>query len=303
VALYILNHKRAHLRDLERRFGVEIFVEADESLTGAVNHALERGEPARGVQAEPEPAQRPGYGAGPDDDFPVEETPEPEAEEEEVETVAEVEDETESEEEAEGAEATGEDGRRRRRRRRRRGERPAGEIVAADAPQPTDDGLAVVAEIGGDFNQAAAGSGEEARPNGLRRRRSRRGRRDRFGPRFGEAGQPETAEGEGGEETPTLPLYGDPLLGGIEASEDAPASIAEALEPPLPTEYAPAETHTPAPPVEAAPESRPEPVAEAAPEPEAASEPAPEPEPAADEPPRPRRTGWWSRAKSTLVGE
>jgi ribonuclease E len=313
VALYILNHKRAHLRDLERRFGVEIIVEADESLTGAVNHALERGEPARGVQAEPEPAQRPGYGAVSDEDFPVEETPEPEAEEEEVETVAEAPEE-EADEDAEAAEGSEEDRRRRRRRRRRRGERPAGELVAADAPQPTDDGLAVVAEIGGDFNQAAAGSGEEAgRPNGLRRRRSRRGRRDRFGPRFGEAGQPETAEGEASENA-ELPLYGDPMLGGIEAAagmDDAPASIAEALEPPLPTDLPPAEAY--APPAEPAPteevsEPQPEPVAEAAPEPapapaEAAAESTPEPEPAADEPPRPRRTGWWSRAKSTLVGE
>ena len=34
VALYILNQKRAHLRDLERRFGVAVLVEADDSLTG-----------------------------------------------------------------------------------------------------------------------------------------------------------------------------------------------------------------------------------------------------------------------------
>ena len=48
VALYILNQKRAHLRDLERRFGVAIMVEADDSLTGANYHSLERGEPASG---------------------------------------------------------------------------------------------------------------------------------------------------------------------------------------------------------------------------------------------------------------
>ncbi len=44
-------------------------------------------------------------------------------------------------------------------------------------------------------------------------------------------------------------------------------------------------------------------VAEEAEETEEAAESAPEPEPAADEPPRPRRTGWWQRAKSTLVGD
>src|SRR5271156_368776 len=52
VALYILNQKRAHLRDLERRFGVVILVEADDALTGSNYHAIERGEPASGVRTE-----------------------------------------------------------------------------------------------------------------------------------------------------------------------------------------------------------------------------------------------------------
>ena len=172
--------------------------------------------------------------------------------------------------------------------------------MTADAPQPTDDGLAVVAEIGGDFNQVTTPPGEEGgRPNGLRRRRSRRGRRDRFAPRFEENGQPEATEGEpseGGEEA--TPSYGEPELGGVEAAagmDHEPASIAEALEPPPPIEY-PLEAAA-----EPAPAAQPEPAIAAAPEPE--PEPEAEPEPAADEPPRPRRTGWWSRAKSTLVGE
>ena len=55
VALYILNQKRANLRDLERRFGVAIVVEADDTLTGANYHAIERGEPAAGVKSEAEP--------------------------------------------------------------------------------------------------------------------------------------------------------------------------------------------------------------------------------------------------------
>src|ERR1700689_1333645 len=52
VALYILNHKRSHLRDLERRFAVSIIVAADDSPGGANYHALERGEPAAGVKAD-----------------------------------------------------------------------------------------------------------------------------------------------------------------------------------------------------------------------------------------------------------
>src|SRR5205085_4196455 len=57
VALYILNQKRAHLRSIEDRFGVSITIAADDALTGTTYHAIERGEPARGivesVRAEP----------------------------------------------------------------------------------------------------------------------------------------------------------------------------------------------------------------------------------------------------------
>ncbi len=53
VALYILNQKRSHLQELERRFGVHITVAADDSLTGATYHALERGELASGARVSP----------------------------------------------------------------------------------------------------------------------------------------------------------------------------------------------------------------------------------------------------------
>ncbi len=84
----------------------------------------------------------------------------------------------------------GEMGRRRRRRRRRRGgERSFGENPPQDAPQPTDDGLAVVAEIGGDL-QAPSGDADAfdrrgPRDEEERHRRSRRSRggRNRFSPR------------------------------------------------------------------------------------------------------------------------
>jgi len=184
VALYILNQKRVHLRDLERRFGVVIMVEADDTLTGANYHALERGEPASGVRApDSELEHRPaGYGAPEEEEeFFIEETPEAEDEIEVGETEASEDESEETEAEGGEGEATGDDAdrsrRKRRRRRRRGGERPAGEIISADAPQPTDDGLAVVAEIGGDFSQVVPVEGEEGgRPNGPRRRRSRRGR-------------------------------------------------------------------------------------------------------------------------------
>ena len=218
VALYILNQKRAHLRDLERRFGVAIFVEADDTLTGSNYHAFERGELATGQRAaEAEVEHRPaGYGASAaEEDLAVDEAPEVEEEAEAVEPEAVEEEfepgEAEGEAEGEGARAEGEAGgeegergrRRRRRRRRRSGERPTGEFVPADAPQPNDEGLAVVAEIGGDFSQPATPQPEaedaSSRAPGARRRRSRRGRRG-GGDRFQNVGPEGAGEETGGEE-------------------------------------------------------------------------------------------------------
>ena len=56
VALYILNQKRAHLHEIEKRFGVMVTVVADDTLTGAVYHALERGELASGPRLPLAPA-------------------------------------------------------------------------------------------------------------------------------------------------------------------------------------------------------------------------------------------------------
>ncbi|MFD0937918.1 ribonuclease E/G, partial [Methylobacterium trifolii] len=47
VALYILNQKRAHLRELEIRFGVTVTIAADERLPATTAFQLDRGEPAQ----------------------------------------------------------------------------------------------------------------------------------------------------------------------------------------------------------------------------------------------------------------
>ena len=57
VALYMLNQKRAKLVELEQRFGVTLTVAADQTLTGMVYHAIERGELATPAVA---PAAAPG---------------------------------------------------------------------------------------------------------------------------------------------------------------------------------------------------------------------------------------------------
>ena len=44
VALYVLNHKRAHLRALEERFRITITVSADPAVTGQQSYVVDRGE-------------------------------------------------------------------------------------------------------------------------------------------------------------------------------------------------------------------------------------------------------------------
>jgi ribonuclease E len=44
VALYVLNHKRAHLRALEERFRITITVSADPAVTGQQSYVIDRGE-------------------------------------------------------------------------------------------------------------------------------------------------------------------------------------------------------------------------------------------------------------------
>jgi ribonuclease E len=45
VALYILNQKRAHLSEIEQRFGLSITVAADETIANGAHFVVERGEP------------------------------------------------------------------------------------------------------------------------------------------------------------------------------------------------------------------------------------------------------------------
>ena len=304
VALYILNQKRINLRDLERRFGVMIVVEADDALTGANYHAIERGEPATGVKSEPEPVNAPAEDITPI----IEEAATIEAEDEEaLEAPGEENEEAARTSDRGASQEEGDAGRRRRRRRRRRGgERSYGDSVSQDAPQPTDDGLAVVAEIGGDlvtpssegdaFDRRSPRADEERRrrPRGSRGERSRFRRRDGDGTEPGAPGfdsPPSLALEEGfaaseADYAPTPPAgdafsqeetMADPAPVAAEreaeAGDAAPsgASAEPNLEPPAPAEAEPARAETP--------ES-----------------------PPASEPPRPRRSGWWQRARATVIG-
>ena len=324
VALYILNQKRGHLHDIEARFGVSIMVAGDETLTGTVHHALERGE----LASPPPELRRPDLvridSIIPED---IEEEVE-ETEEEEEETVEGAESEAEGEG-AEGSESAREaEASRRRRRRRRRGGRTdrEGGFLPTDAPQPSDTGMAIMAEIAGDIPGSLAeatvsdgdsdeaeaegfdaeGNGEEA---GRRRRRSRRGGRNRRRER-GEG------EGEAGSETGS-PEEGALISAGpvddFAPALESPAAPVEITAPAFAQPHVHVEPHAevPAPVVAQAPVEAPVAVA-VAPQPVVVEAPAPEPAPVRETPPplpeapidpnRPKRSGWWQRAKQSFGG-
>ncbi len=327
VALYILNQKRGHLRELEVRFGVTITIAADERLAATAAFQLDRGETAQR-------AEGPVTGVRAQAISPTTELEDEDEEIDEAEAGVEAEAEPEGDTEEGRTEAREDgtrdegDGRRRRRRRRRRGGRADGraedgrsEEEHQDGARPDEDGrdedwdgeeparteepvgepaADAVAAGSGDADETVAGR-DEAVPaedeGGRRRRRGRRGGRGR-----GEGRTRETAE-----------------------TEDAPASaedvVALSAEEPV-SERAVAEIVEAAPaaargetavdlPVAAAPEpdaaERPAANGTAYPAPEAAVEHAPEPvavvlTPPAD-PDRPKRAGWWSRTKAALTGE
>ncbi|HEX7924233.1 MAG TPA: ribonuclease E/G, partial [Bradyrhizobium sp.] len=121
VALYVLNHKRGHLRDLEDSFRVSLSIVADATVHGQQSYIIDRGEQVHTLEAAKallaaQAAAAPAQVDEPDDE---EELFEYEAEIETDETEGLVDDRAAGEE-AGAAEGDG-DGQRRKRRRRRRG--------------------------------------------------------------------------------------------------------------------------------------------------------------------------------------
>ena len=142
IAIYVLNHKRAHLRELEERFRLALTISADAAIGGQTPFMIERGEQIHSLdQARAIAAAQPAPAAvvEPEEEFePLAEGEEDEEAEAEAIAGDESDAGTEGEEFAEEgpgeddrhdeAHATGEagDGGRRRRRRRRRGRRGEG---------------------------------------------------------------------------------------------------------------------------------------------------------------------------------
>jgi ribonuclease E len=183
VALYVLNHKRGHLRDLENAFKVSLSVVADATVSGQQSYIIDRGEQVHTLEAAK--ALLAAQAAA----FPSQAEEAYDDEEFDIETESEVEtDETEglTDDAAEAAVGEGEgEGQRRKRRRRRRGR---GE--QRDGGAPREDGEAI--RIAGEAVEGATAEDGEAdedegddqpgmiradQPGNGERRPRRRGRR------------------------------------------------------------------------------------------------------------------------------
>lgn len=155
VALYVLNHKRAHLTDLEERFGLSIRVDADETITGEYCQIV-RGEKAEAAK------------------MPTMVTPETIDIDIELARDAELDAAAEAAEQEQIASDTGDDDEKpnpkKRRRRRRRGGRGEGDAEAT-ASENADE-----ADADATINAETSEDGEAA-PKKKRRRRGRRGGR------------------------------------------------------------------------------------------------------------------------------
>ena len=333
VALYVLNHKRGHLRDLENSFKVSLAVVADPSVAGQQSYIIDRGEQVHtleaakallAAQAASAPVQEDDTDED-DDGFDIE--TESEVETEESEGL--------SDEQPAAGEAGGDgDGQRRGRRRRRRrgrggngGEAREGdqqpredtELVQAAMAEPgeagvTDDGFAEDEESDEQpgFAGAEQGQNGERRP----RRRGRRGGRRRRGGR--EEGREDGLAGSISDElTPPPALEAADAVADFDGRSEPAPSIAQHAEPapayqPEAVESQPAAATAPLAEEAAADDkaarrrstvrekvsfaSSPSP--DAAPAmPVAVEHPAPSPateEPAPDGD-QPRKAGWWSR--------
>ena len=319
VALYILNQKRSHLHDIEKRFAVTVIVAADDTLTGAIYHAIERGDLASApVEFRPTSLVRIDSIA-PENDYI-------EAEDDVDEPDGESETEAEGDAEEPGAEAaSAEDSelrkRRRRRRRRGRGDRESGPFQAGDAPQPPDAALAVMAQVHGDLPVTLADAtlsdgesdeveasefeveGEAPRETGegdpRRKRRPRRGGRNRRdGERTDARGFVPPPEGEpqphfGETSTIEHAVHVDAPADAVDAQPYAGAAHAETMVAEPAAAYIPAarvEQHVDAI-TASAPKPTEPPPAHVAPLPEAHIDPT-----------QPKRGGWWQRAKQSFGG-
>jgi ribonuclease E len=340
VALYVLNHKRAHLQALEQRFKLTITVNADATVTGPISYVIERGEQVHTPEVAKALIAQSATSLAPELD-----AEDADADAEAIEEIEGAEDAGGESEAVDGEAAEGEENgkrRKRRRRRRRTGQPSAAEpaMAAGDTGGAADDEEEPEGEAAETAEAAANGAGGDA--DARRRRRGRRGRRGGRRERGEEDGATEraaapaefgtdgeTADPLAGVSAPqaepepfeTQPTYGKAAEPSHDDTSHAPhqhpapepaASPAPAAEeqPARPRrrstvrEPAPVFSEQAAAPAsfEAAPEPAPAPESVRTPQPVATPEPAVASEPSSPEADdnQPRRTGWWSRR---MMGE
>jgi ribonuclease E len=326
VAIYVLNHKRAHLRDLEQRFRVAITINADAAIGGQQSFVIDKGEQVHTLEAARAIAIQPTTVLPQHDEDEADEVAEADAEVE-SEAEAEGEDEAFEDEAAEEDQRTrpvhsdgrpaeqGESGVRRRRRRRRRGGRREGGEQFYDVGPRAEPGefAAQPAEPAGEYEGRPREVGGEGVGDAehRRRRRGRRGGRRRRG-REGEAFEaapglePELDSAIADFDRPPAPVYHEP-------APTYPEPVVDETRPAPPPQAPSPSAQAEAPPAEAESPRRRSTVREPAPlyfgdrpaeaEAPASVPPQPTPEPAAPAPEpadsagssQPRRTGWWSR--------
>ncbi len=333
VALYILNQKRAHLRELEVRFGVTVTIAADERLAATTPYQLDRGEPAQRAEGPVTGVRAVAVSPAMEIDEEVEE--EDLVEEAEAETEDEAQDGEGSGEGRAEAREDGEGRRRRRRRRRRGGRQETGEAngEAGDEPRHAaeDEGdaedeaepagtdeAAGTAEVASEDTAETEAAGEQAEDGEgrRRRRRGRRGGRGRSEGRGREAAASDETDADEAEPeavavlSPEEPVSAEVLAATVEAPDAGDTTTRDTTN----RDTTARETAVELPVAAAAPEpasqaEAAEAASAASPEPAPRTEAAPPPEPVAvvlsapSDPDRPKRAGWWSRTKAALTGE
>jgi ribonuclease E len=194
VALYILNQKRAHLSELEQRFGLGITVSADESIANGSHFQIERGEAVDIREPLPTSVQP--------DSVSFEDA----GEIDDSDSSPSVEQGDDRQDASESVEADEAGGRRRRRRRRRKGGEatPAADATGAEAStdEPSDDG-----EPSGDTDRGQRAEAEA--DDGDRQRKRRRGRRGGRRGRRGHNGEHAEPNENGGSQEPAPAAFAE----------------------------------------------------------------------------------------------
>lgn len=235
TALYVLNHKRANLVELEARFGLTITIEADETL-GTQHYAIFRGAIAEKPEGFVEVRSLPAYVEPdePEDEIVIEEEEEAAVQAEQPRQPQQQGQHQQRSEDGEGRD------RKRRKRRRRRGGRDRdrehnGDVVAApaEAGETSDDATDAPEEAA---QEATAGGETEATAtddaSGKKRRRGKRGgKRNRRDDEASEAAAGDVEEEAAEDED----AAGEPAVAAALSQPAAPAAAnddAEAVEKP-----------------------------------------------------------------------